>query len=300
MKGIPEIPLPTTVVGSYPAVGTSGITNFLDPMRSAVRTAVDDQLKARIDIISDGQVRGDMVRAFTARLPGIRGQDVIGKVMPASGTISVSDTKYALSKTSYVKGILTGPTTLSHALHISTPIYRNRGELAMDLAGALAREAVALEEAGVCMVQIDEPIFSTGIADLPAGKEALSAIISSLGIPVCLHVCGDLSMVIDDILSLPVAIFDFEFSRNARNLEILGEKDLKGRMIGFGCIDSSSAVVESIQTVRDRIDSAIEVFGPEKLLLDPDCGLRMLPRKSAFEKLAHMVTAAKEVRKDLL
>jgi len=299
MTKIPDIPLPTTVVGSYPCTGKRGLGTLIDPMRAAVKTAVDDQLKAGIDIISDGQVRGDMVESFTTRLPGIRGHDVIGKVMPPSGTISVSDTKYALSRTAYVKGIITGPTTLSHALHITTPMYRGRGDLAVDMARALSGEALALENAGVCMVQIDEPIFSTGIADLAAGKEAISIITGGLDIPACLHVCGDLSGVIDEVLTLPVQIFDFEFANNQNNLEILGERDLRGRKLGFGCLDSSDPEVESVDIIKDRIRAAIEIFGPENLLLDPDCGLRMLPREIAQRKLVHLVSAAKEIRKEL-
>ena len=47
-----------------------------------------------------------------------------------------------------VKGIITGPSTLAHGLHISTPMYRNKEELAIDLAAALVPEARSLEAAG--------------------------------------------------------------------------------------------------------------------------------------------------------
>ncbi|MDD3622577.1 MAG: methionine synthase, partial [Methanofollis sp.] len=66
--------LPTTVVGSYPVVKTGGLRSLLDPLKGAVETAVADQVRAGVDIISDGQVRGDMITAFVSRLPGIRGQ----------------------------------------------------------------------------------------------------------------------------------------------------------------------------------------------------------------------------------
>jgi 5-methyltetrahydropteroyltriglutamate--homocysteine methyltransferase len=75
--------LPTTVVGSYPVVTGRGLGAILDPYKAAVRAAVDDQLAAGIDIISDGQVRGDMVKIFSSALPGVRGHDVVGPVSPA-------------------------------------------------------------------------------------------------------------------------------------------------------------------------------------------------------------------------
>ncbi len=218
--------LATTVVGSYPAVKGKGLFSLLDPFRSAVETAVADQLAAGIDIISDGQVRGDMIQAFASKLPGIKGQEVMGKVQPASGGITVGDTKYAISKAPKVKGIITGPTSLAHGLHISTPMYRNKEELALDLAGALAVEAKSLEAAGVTLIQIDEPMFSTGAADLSVGKQAIEIITSQLHIPTCMHVCGNLGSVIDDILKINVNVLDFEFSKNPANLELFGSRDL--------------------------------------------------------------------------
>ena len=291
--------LATTVVGSYPVVRGGGLLSLLDPLRPSVEIAVADQIAAGIDIISDGQVRGDMIKAFTAHLPGIKGQDVIGKVQPASAPITVKDTMYALKKANRVKGIITGPTTLAHGLHISTPMYRNREELALDLAAALIVEAKSLEAAGVTVLQIDEPIFSTGIADLAVGKQAIEMITTSLHIPTCMHVCGDLSGVIDEILRIPVHVLDFEFSKNPANLALFSSHDLAGRMIGFGCVDSTTDAVESVAVIKERIEKGMDVFGARTLLLDPDCGLRMRTRDAAFAKLKNMAEAAKEVRLSL-
>ncbi|PKL65716.1 MAG: methionine synthase [Methanomicrobiales archaeon HGW-Methanomicrobiales-3] len=288
--------LATTVVGSYPVVKTGGLKSFFDPLAGAVETAVTDQMNAGIDIISDGQVRGDMIGAFTSKLPGIREQDVIGKIQPASGAITVADTKYARSKFPKVKGIITGPTTLAHGLHISTPMYRNKEELALDLAAALVVEARALEAAGVALLQIDEPILSTGIADLAIAKQAVELIGSSVRIPICMHVCGSLGNVLDEILKFNVNVLDFEFSKNPGNLDILSRRDLEGKMLGYGCVDSSSEEVETVQEIKRRIQKGVELFDPKILLIDPDCGMRMRSRESAYWKLKNMCDAAKEVR----
>ncbi len=288
--------LATTVVGSYPVVKTGGLKSIFDPLAGAVETAVTDQINAGIDIISDGQVRGDMIGAFTSKLPGIREQDVIGKIQPASGAITVADTKYARSKFPKVKGIITGPTTLAHGLHISTPMYRNKEELALELAAALVVEARALEAAGVALLQIDEPILSTGIADLAVAKQAVELIGTSVHIPICMHVCGNLGNVLDEILKFNVNVLDFEFSKNPGNLDILSRRDLEGKMLGFGCVDSSSEEVETVQEIKRRIQKGVELFDPKILLIDPDCGMRMRSRESAFWKLKNMCDAAKEVR----
>lgn len=288
--------LPTTVVGSYPVVKGSGLFARMDPLKHAVEVAVADQIGAGIDIISDGQVRGDMIRAFTSHLPGIRGSSVVGKVQPARQPITLADTKYALSRHPKVKGILTGPSTLAHGLVLETPFYRNKDELVLDLAQALAVEAGYLQEAGVRLIQIDEPIFSTGAANIAVGREALNAIAGRLRVPVCLHVCGSLANTIDDILRANVAVFDLEFANNPGNLEVLSAKDLHGRMIGYGCVDSADPAVESIETIRKRIEAGIDVFSPGAMLIDPDCGLRMQARDAALGKLKNMVAAAGEAR----
>ena len=288
--------LPTTVVGSYPVVKGSGLLARMDPLKNAVEVAVADQIAAGIDIISDGQVRGDMIRAFTSHLPGIRGSAVVGKVQPAARPITLADTKYALSKHPKVKGILTGPSTLAHGLALETPFYRNKDELVLDLAQALVVEADYLQNAGVTLLQIDEPIFSTGAANIAIGREAVNAIVGRLRVPVCLHVCGNLEDVVDDVLRTDVAVFDFEFANNPENLEVLSEKDLRGRMIGYGCVDSADPGVESVETIKKRIEAGVNVFSPDAMLIDPDCGLRMQSREAASGKLKNMVVAAGLVR----
>ena len=291
--------LATTVVGSYPVVKGGGLRSLLDPLHSAVETAVSDQILAGIDIISDGQVRGDMIQAFSSHLAGIKGQEVIGKVQPASGPITTSDTKYAIGKAPKVKGIITGPTTLAHGLHLATPMYRNKDELALDLAAALVVEARSLEAAGVTLIQIDEPILSTGVADLAVAKQAIDLITASLRVPTCMHICGNLADVIDGILKFNVNVLDFEFSKNPKNLELFTSRDLAGRLIGYGCVDSSTDAVESIPEIKTRIERGVEVFGPRTMLIDPDCGMRMRTREAAFWKLKNMCEAAKEVRLSL-
>ncbi len=288
--------LPTTVVGSYPVVKGGGLRNLFDPLHSAVETAVNDQVKAGIDIISDGQVRGDMIQVFASKLPGVKGQEVIGQIQPASGPITVGDTRYALTKSPKVKGIITGPTTLAHGLHIATPMYRSKEELALDLAAALIPEAKALEAAGITLLQIDEPMFSTGMSDLEIGKKAIGLITAALHVPTCLHVCGNLGNVIDEILKVNVNVLDFEFANNPANLDLLSRRDLAGRMIGYGCVDSASETVESIPEIRKRIEQGIQIFDPRIMLLDPDCGMRMRSHEVAYSKLKNLTVAAKEVR----
>jgi 5-methyltetrahydropteroyltriglutamate--homocysteine methyltransferase len=290
--------LPTTVVGSYPAEPRRTLRSLFDPFHEAACQAVEAQISAGITIISDGQVRGDMIGTFASQLPGIRGKDVIGKVMPSGHPITVKDTRYARTRHPYVKGIVTGPSTLSHGLHLDTPNYRTRDELVPDIAEALAAEARSLGETGITMLQIDEPIFSTGVADLDIGRKAIERITTQVSVPVCLHVCGPLSRIIDEYVRMPVQVLDFEGSVDPDNLSSLSSRDLDAKYIGFGCVDSSSAKLEDVDTVIKRIRTGVEVLGAERLIPDPDCGLRMLPQDVAYAKLSRLCEAVAIVRSE--
>ncbi|MBP5475810.1 MAG: methionine synthase [Methanomicrobium sp.] len=291
--------LPTTVVGSYPAVRSKGLKSIFNPYAASLETAVGDQVKAGVDIISTGQVRGDMITSLTSQIPGIRDQSVIGTLKPTQSAMTVDDTKYALSRHSQVKAMLAGPSTIAHALKIDTPLYRNRDEVIMDLAKVLAAEALRLQDTGISIFQIDEPILSTGIADMNTAQAAVREITKNLKVTTCIHVCGDIDGVIDSLLKMPVDIIDLEFSCNEKNLECVGRKEFGDKRIGFGAVDSTDTSIDSVEAIKSRIEKGVELFGAGKLLIDPDCGLRMHTRETAFGKLSNMCAAADEVRRTL-
>jgi len=287
--------LPTTVVGSFPCIETGGL---FDPYKKAVHFAVAEQIRAGVDIISDGQVRADMINSFAAKLPGIADKKIVGKILPAEKPMRIKDTRYALSQNKYVKGILTGPCTLSYALEIATPQYRNKEEVTMDLAGALHAEAKQLEAAGVTIIQIDEPILSTGAISTDTAGDALKILFNGISTPSCLHTCGILHDVADSWVKLPVDILDFEYAVSHENLASLGKQDLKGKLIGCGCVQSSNQAVEPVDEIVKNILDCVDVFGAENMLVDPDCGLRMHTKEGAYAKLANMCEAAKRVREE--
>jgi len=98
---------------------------------------------------------------------------------------------------------------------------------------------------------------------------------------------------------MPIDILDGEFAKSPENLALFRDRDTGTKMVGFGCIDSSRPEVEEVSAIRARIEEALTVFAPDQLLIDPDCGLRMLPRPSAFSKLSRMVEAVRQVRQAL-
>lgn len=304
----------STVVGSFPAEESSP-SNFkdkllnsfgsYDPFKEAIKSSVIAQLDAGVDIISDGQVRGDMVSIFTNYIPGMKIEDgntfIVGKIRNPTQEISIKDLQYSkkVMKEYYggnipegkgIKGIITGPNTIVHSSRING-FYKNKEDAIIDLAHSLKVEADAIaKKVHPAYIQLDEPFLSTGMVDMKTAREAIGIIKDGLEVPLGMHVCGILSDVFKDIASFNVDILDFEFAGNNINLGILEQNAslLANKKLGFGCVDSSVNEVDDIADIEGLVTKAIEIVGKDNLLLDPDCGLRRAPKEVAFEKLRLM------------
>jgi 5-methyltetrahydropteroyltriglutamate--homocysteine methyltransferase len=71
------------------------------------------------------------------------------------------------------------------------------------------------------------------------------------------------------------------------------------RALGLGVVDVKTEQIESAEVIAQRIRKALETFPAEKLIINPDCGLRHLPADVARAKLAAMVQGSIAVRRTL-
>ncbi|MGH3883824.1 MAG: hypothetical protein ACRDRC_10530, partial [Pseudonocardiaceae bacterium] len=71
------------------------------------------------------------------------------------------------------------------------------------------------------------------------------------------------------------------------------------RALGLGVVDVKSEQIESAELIAQRIHKALETFPADKLIINPDCGLRHLPADVARSKLAAMVEGTAAVRRTL-
>ena len=304
----------STVVGSFPA-SESSPSNFkdkllnsfgaYDPFKEAIKSSVIAQLDAGVDIISDGQVRGDMVSIFKKYIPGMKIEDgntfIVGKIRNPTQEISINDLQYAKKvMTDYyggkipegkgVKGIITGPNTIVHSSRIQS-FYKSKEDAIIDLAHSLKVEVDAIaKKVEPVYIQVDEPFLSTGMVDMKVAREAIGIIKDGLDVPLAMHVCGLLNDAFKDLATFDIDILDMEFAGNNVNLGVLEENAylLKDKMVGFGCVDSSVNEVDDVSDVDELVSKAIDIVGKDKLLLDPDCGLRRAPEDVAFKKLKLM------------
>jgi 5-methyltetrahydropteroyltriglutamate--homocysteine methyltransferase len=69
--------------------------------------------------------------------------------------------------------------------------------------------------------------------------------------------------------------------------------------LALGVVDAHVAEVESVEEIEANIRKGLEVVPPERLTVSPDCGVKLLPREVAYEKMANLVEAARNVEADL-
>lgn len=301
----------STVVGSFPVELKESLSakekllkvfGAYDPYKNAIKDCVISQLDAGIDIVSDGQVRGDMVSIFTEFIPGMKIEDgntvIVSKIRKPVSEISVKDLQFAKNviKDYYggnipdgkgIKGIITGPTTIIHSSRIES-FYKNKEDAIIDLAHSLKVELDAIaDKVSPVYIQIDEPFLSTGMVDMKVASEAIDILHEDLEIPLAMHVCGTLDNAFKDLSKFNVDILDMEFAGNDVNLDVLDKNSnlIHDKKIGFGCIDSSINELDDVDDVDDLVVKAINIVGKDNLLLDPDCGLRRAPKDMAFKKL---------------
>jgi 5-methyltetrahydropteroyltriglutamate--homocysteine methyltransferase len=281
----------------------------------ASRLIVDEHERAGLDVVVDGEMRrAEMVEHFAAQIDGyefngpvkVWGHNYFHKPSVVSKleyvrpwlreeyefTASVADAP--------VKVPITGPYTL--ARWSFNEAYDSTEALAHELADLVNREVEGLVEAGARYVQIDEPALAQHAGDHAIVGECLERIAD--GIPdevrLGLHVCyGDYSRIYPEILEFPVDEFDVELvNGDYEKLDVFTDPEFT-KDLALGVVDVHDATVESVAEIKANIQRGFEVVPPERLVVSPDCGLKLLPREAAFEKMSNMVRAAREVEREL-
>ena len=188
--------------------------------------------------------------------------------------------------------------------------YRSERELAFDLADALNFEIRALAAAGCHYIQVDEPLFVRKVDDaLDFGVECLDRCFD--GVPEhvtrVMHMCCgypghiddedylkadpdcyfQLASAIDNTGTHQVSIEDAHCLNDLKLLEHFTDT-----AVILGVVTIADSKIESTESIRQRLELALQHIDTERLLAAPDCGLMMLGRDLAMAKLKNMCAAA--------
>jgi 5-methyltetrahydropteroyltriglutamate--homocysteine methyltransferase len=296
-----------------------------------IKAALKDQERAGIDIVSDGELRRDNdIDYFLARIPGVHVaqrakadyydyyEATAEAPLPEDDPLPqdhkaplglAADFEFTRAQTDRpIKFSFTGPFSLSR--RIGGAAYPDEADLVRALARLLNTEARALYEAGARILQIDEPFLAGYPEQAELAVEAVNIVTDGVPATWALHVCygnryarpsweGHYDFLFPAVTGARVDQITLEFARKGLDdLRLLRQHDWD-RSLGFGVIDVKSAAVEPPDLVASRIRRALEFVPPERLMINPDCGLRHLMPEVARAKLHAMVAGAAMVRAEL-
>ena len=290
----------------------------------ATIVAIRAQEEAGLDIVTDGEIRRESYsNRFATALDGVD-IDNPGTALDRSGhpnpvprvvgrirrrhAVEVDDLRFLRAHTNRpVKITVPGPFTMSQQAQIDW--YDGSRELAaMDYAAAVNEEIKDLFAAGADIVQIDEPYMQARPDDARKyGLRALNAALEGVTGTTAVHICFGYAAIIHErpeaysflpeLAGCSCKQVSLETAQSNLDCSVLGR--LAGKKIVLGVIDLSTPAVESPETVAERVRRALPYARAEDLILAPDCGMKYLPRESAFGKMQAMAAGARIVREEL-
>ena len=286
--------------------------------------AIRDMERAGVDIVSDGEIRRESYsNRFATALDGVDvetpgvirnrvGQEtvvprVVGRVRRMR-PVELRDMQFLRRHTDRpAKITLPGPFTM--AQQAKNEFYEDMEALAMDLAAAVNEEARDLQAAGADLIQLDEPWLRND----PEGANryavpAINRALEGLTVPTALHLCFGYAAVVrhqkpsgysflPQLAATTAQQISIEAAQPRLDLGVLD--DLAGKTIILGVIDLADPAVETMDQVTARIRAGLARVTPDRLVLAPDCGMKYLPRDTAFGKLRALVEGARAVRAQL-
>lgn len=328
---------PTTTIGSFPQTaevrswrarykkGELTNTEYDALIEKETEETIRFQEESGIDVLVHGEFeRNDMVEYFGEQLAGftftkngwvqsygsrcVKPPVIYGDVhRPQAMTVRWSAFAQSLSSR-WVKGMLTGPVTI-----LQWSFVRNdqpRSETCTQIALAIRDEVVDLEQAGIKIIQIDEPAIREGLplrkADWQTYLEwAVKAFrISASGVTdetqIHTHMCySEFNDIIQNIADMDADVITIECSRS--QMELLDAfADFKyPNEIGPGVYDIHSPRVPSKDEMVSLLKKAKTVIPVDQLWVNPDCGLKTRHWDETKKALIEMVAAAKVLRESV-
>ena len=290
--------------------------------QDAARLAIADQERAGLDIITDGEIsRESYSNAFATALEGVD-VDNPGTALDRSGhpnpvprivgpirrrrPVGVAALAFLRSQASDgrpVKVTVPGPFTM--AQQAQNDFYPSVEAAAYGYATAVNEEVADLFAAGADVVQIDEPYLQARPdAAREYGLGVLNAALDGITGTTAVHLCFGYAAIIHDrpsgysfLPELADCVADqisIETAQSELDCAVL--EKLSGKTIILGVLNLGDPTVETPEQVADRVRRALPYVPADQIVLAPDCGMKYLPRESAFGKLTAMAQAAALLR----
>jgi len=204
-----------------------------------------------------------------------------------------------------MKGMLTGPVTILQWSFVRDD--QPRWQTAFQIALAIRDEVVALEKAGIKVIQIDEPAIREGLPlrknDGPAYLEwAVKAFrLSASGVrdetQIHTHMCySEFNDIMEHIAKMDADVITIETSRSQMELLEAFARFKYPNEIGPGVYDIHSPRVPTVEEMVQLLEKAVALLPVKNLWVNPDCGLKTRRWTETIAALKNMVQAAQQAR----
>jgi 5-methyltetrahydropteroyltriglutamate--homocysteine methyltransferase len=139
--------------------------------------------------------------------------------------------------------------------------------------------------------------------------KAINRALEGITVPTVVHLCFGYAAVVpgstkpagysflSELADTSATQISIEVAQPRLDLGVL--RDLSGKTIMLGVLDLGDPKVESVDVVADRIRNGLKYVSADRLVPAPDCGMKYMPRATAFGKLKAMADAAATVRKEI-
>lgn len=318
----------TTVVGSYPIPEWLKSCPNEETLIDATTVVIQTQLRIGIDVISDGELLrwnlesnmpSGMAERFVAPMSGIstdlsrseleefRARPDVNYRQKPAGIVTeelgegILNLGYDWSRIRFLtnspfKFTVTSPYMLAKV--VSNMYYVSLTDLAFAFADILANQLAHID---ATVIQIDEPNLIGHPEDGHIASQAINRVLEAVSSEKNVHLCfgnyhgqtiqdSNYKYLISFMNQLNCDCLVLELTRRPKD-EIRYLCDVQPNIqFGIGVVDVKDLQIETPEQIAHRIEDITEILGPERIAyVNPDCGLRMLPRTVAEAKLKALV-----------
>jgi 5-methyltetrahydropteroyltriglutamate--homocysteine methyltransferase len=296
-------------------------------------------LAEMLDLVEDKAAFERILQTLDAPAYAISNAVCVGKIR-ARRPLAVDDLRFLARRTlKPIKVTLPGPYLLTRAMYVpsvSRATYASKEDLGADVVCVLRHEIEALARAGAAFIQLDEPVLTELVFTHGRTLTFMCAALAERGDPaeelelathlvnevvagaelgetrIGLHICRGnwsrdesillrggyrpLAPWLERMTAIRQLVLEFATERAGALMRF------DGKEIGLGVVNPRVDRIESPDEIARGTERALELYSPEDIWLNPDCGFATFSNRPvndveiATRKLAAMVEASRLLR----
>lgn len=267
--------------------------------KKALKEVIENQKKAKIDLLTDGQlIWHDFLAYLATKIDGFKMNGltryfdnnvyyripIAKKELKRKKSIIEEEILVASEFEKNIKAVLS---CFTLAKLSKNEYYSKDEDLIFALAEIMHEEAKVLSKITE-YIQLDEPyLLYAKQHEIETAIQALEEIIKGVNAKFFLVTYfKDAKSVYPYLLELNVEVLGLDFVEGfEKNIESLKEYGIDNKSLQIGIIDGRNTKIEEISDIESKISRILDVISPKEIYLSPNTGLEFLPSVKAYEKL---------------